>query len=84
MWRSGENGHRDIECRTTRLLLPFRAYRWSIQLTGDFDGDGKSDILWRDISGNVAIWEMNGTNVLNSSTSFVAKVSTNWSIIDLQ
>ncbi|MCY7277928.1 MAG: DUF4347 domain-containing protein, partial [Phormidesmis sp. CAN_BIN44] len=31
----------------------------------DFNGDGKSDILWRSPStGQVAIWEMNGTTLL--------------------
>ena len=54
--------------------------QWSIQLTGDFNGDGKSDILWQDTSGNVAIWEMNGTTVLNQSSSFVANVPGQWSI----
>jgi len=42
---------------------------WSIVGTGDFNGDGKWDILWRDTSGNVAIWEMNGTTVLNPDTA---------------
>ena len=27
---------------------------------GDFDGDSKSDILWRHTGGDVAIWFMNG------------------------
>jgi hypothetical protein len=31
---------------------------WSILATGDFDGDQISDILWRDTSGNLAIWFM--------------------------
>jgi HTH-like domain len=28
--------------------------------TGDYDGDGITDLLWRDTSGNTAIWFMNG------------------------
>jgi hypothetical protein len=54
--------------------------QWLIQLTGDFNGDGKSDILWQDSSGNVAIWEMNGTAILNGSSSFVANVPGQWSV----
>src|SRR5258706_1104858 len=47
----------------------------------DFNGDGKSDILWRDTSGNVAVWEMNGTTVLNPNTAGVENVPTTWSIV---
>jgi hypothetical protein len=36
---------------------------WTIVGTGDFNGDGKSDILWRDNAGNLAIWMMNGATV---------------------
>jgi hypothetical protein len=45
----------------------------------DFNGDGKSDILWRDTSGNVAMWLMNGGAV--SSGVSVATVPTTWSIV---
>jgi hypothetical protein len=54
--------------------------QWSIQLTGDFNGDGMSDILWQDTSGNVAIWQMNGVTVLNQNSSFVANLPGQWSI----
>jgi subtilase family serine protease len=49
--------------------------------THDFDGDRHSDIAWRDASGNVAVWLMNGTSILNQSTSFVANVPISWSIV---
>jgi len=31
---------------------------WSVQGIGDFDGDWKSDVLWRDSNGQVAIWNI--------------------------
>jgi hypothetical protein len=35
---------------------------WTIQRIGDFGGDGKADILWRNSSsGQVYVWFMNGT-----------------------
>jgi hypothetical protein len=49
--------------------------------THDFNHDGYSDVLWRDISGDVAIWLMNGTSILNLATSYVATVPTTWSIV---
>jgi hypothetical protein len=40
-----------------------------------------SDILWRDTSGNVAMWEMNGTMVSNAANSLLATdVPSQWSI----
>ena len=34
---------------------------WGIKGVGDFDGDGKADIVWRnDTTGQVAFWLMNG------------------------
>ena len=29
---------------------------WSVAGIGDFDGDGKSDLLWHDGFGNIAVW----------------------------
>jgi hypothetical protein len=46
--------------------------------TGDFNGDGMTDIAWRDSSGNTAIWLMNGASVL--SAGGLGNVPTTFSI----
>ena len=40
---------------------------WSIVGTGDFNGDGKTDIVWRDTAGDIAIWLMNGVTISGAS-----------------
>jgi hypothetical protein len=40
---------------------------WKLIGTGDFNGDGKSDLLWQNTDGQPAIWEMNGTNVISAA-----------------
>ena len=37
---------------------------WQIKGTGDFNGDGKSDILWQGSDGTPAIWLMDGINAV--------------------
>jgi hypothetical protein len=55
---------------------------WKINGIADFNGDGKSDILWRnDSSGQVAVWTMNGATVLSRNlTSPNSIVDSNWKI----
>ena len=47
------------------VLLPaLPDLAWTIVETGDFNGDGQTDIAWRNTSnGANAVWLMNGTNV---------------------
>ena len=45
----------------------------------DFDGDDKSDILWRDTNGNLAVWLMMGTQVLSGAG--LGQIPTTWSIV---
>jgi len=42
---------------------------WSIVQVGDFDGDGRSDILWRQsTTGQLAEWQMDGWLIDSSQT----------------
>jgi 6-phosphogluconolactonase (cycloisomerase 2 family) len=47
----------------------------------DFNGDGRADILWRDASGTLALWLMNGTGVISSS--LVGTVTLDWTIVGI-
>jgi hypothetical protein len=47
--------------------------------THDFNGDGFSDIVWSGTSGDIALWLMNGAEVMLSGTPGTAQ--SNWSIV---
>jgi ELWxxDGT repeat protein len=57
---------------------------WSVAGIGDFDGDGRSDVLWRNSSGEVAAWLMNGSAVsAGGDVTFggsAARPDASWSI----
>jgi hypothetical protein len=74
-----QSGHRADIGEGSSLAPGSVATAWTIAETGDFNDDGMSDLLWRDNSGNVAIWLMNGTTVLPSSAS-LGNVATSWTI----
>ena len=39
---------------------------WHVKGSGDYDGDGYSDILWQHDSGLPGIWLMNGMSVITA------------------
>ncbi|MCC7487986.1 MAG: VCBS repeat-containing protein [Burkholderiales bacterium] len=52
--------------------------------TGDFDGDGKGDILWRDEAGQASLWRMNGTTIVTTNEGIVGPQfsgDTNWVVV---
>jgi hypothetical protein len=55
---------------------------WHVVEIGDFNGDGRDDILWRNDDGTVADWigQTNGTFVTNSN--FSSQVPTDWHVQD--
>lgn len=57
---------------------------WKIKSIADFDGDGKSDILWRhDTSGQVAQWKMDGA-ALRCRGPFAVVVDLDWQILSAE
>ncbi len=53
-----------VATSTAQLLGPGN---WTVTHTGDFNGDGKADILLRNDDGSVALWLMNGTTLISGA-----------------
>jgi serralysin len=55
---------------------------WSVVGVGDFNGDGRDDILWRNTNGQLSNWlaQANGGFVSNDANAFTT-VPTSWSVV---
>ncbi|HUD89737.1 MAG TPA: FG-GAP-like repeat-containing protein [Xanthobacteraceae bacterium] len=89
LWRNSNNGNVAIwlmngttVTNSSTTSVGNMPLTWSVAGTGDFNGDGKSDILWTDGSGDIAIWEMNGTTILNPSATGVGNLPTVWTVAE--
>ena len=57
IWNSSANA---VASNATAQELGLVDPSWTIAAVGDFNGDGLSDILWRNTSGDTAVWTANG------------------------
>jgi VCBS repeat protein len=57
---------------------------WSVAGVGDFNFDGKSDILWRSGGGSLALWTMDGSVIASSgpvtSAGSAVSVGASWNV----
>jgi hypothetical protein len=88
LWRNQVDGKNAIWLMDGTTVLSGSGYlqkvgdtNWAVVGTGDFNGDGRSDILWRDqITGKNAMWLMDGTTMLPESDSLQKVADTNWTV----
>lgn len=67
--------------KSGQIIWPVADTNWTIVGTGDLNGDGKSDVLWRNRStGENAIWLMDGFTIV--TPQLIWRVTdTNWTVV---
>jgi hypothetical protein len=53
---------------------------WNIAGVGDYNADGKDDILWRHDNGLIVLWDMQGANVVDADLMSI-QVGNDWGVV---
>ncbi len=85
LWRNPSTGANEVWLmdKFTFSQQPLNAIGsdWQLIGTGDFNGDGHSDLLWRKNTGHNVIWLMNGTTILPESGNIYTVTDFSWKIV---
>jgi hypothetical protein len=76
LWFMNPNG--TIKSAIGLGVLPIDS--WTMIATGDFDGDGVSDILWRNSAGGIAMWLMNSNGTIKSGITLGSLPVDQWTV----
>src|SRR5437773_8494064 len=67
--------------RTQGFLRTVEDPNWSVAGISDFDGDGRADILWRNLStGENYIWLMNGLSTASQGSVNFVDPASGWQV----
>jgi len=88
VWRNAATGENYLYPMDGTIIKPSEAYfrtvadlNWQIAALGDYDGDGKSDLLWRNSStGENYLYPMDGSTIKPGEGYFRTVPETGWQI----
>ena len=88
LWRNASTGENYIFPMNGTTILGTEGYvrtvadlNWRVAALGDYNGDGKADILWRHAwTGQNYIYPMNGTTILGTEDYTRTAVDLNWQV----